>query len=356
MKIAIVGAGAVALSSAALVTQKGHQAWIWSAFQTEVEKLQSSKLVFCEGDINGSFAIEATREIQECITGAEVVMIAAPAFAHQELIAACAPHIQPDHTVVMNTATGFSSLFLSRVLAERNVRPTIVDLATTVRMARIVEPGRVRLGPSKPGVDLATLPAARSKNGHATLTKLFGDVFVVRNSTLAISLNNHNPIYHIPAFLFNLPRVERGEEWNIWHNITPLAARYMQKLDNERMAVAKCFGVDAIPLVAYIGSSMGLAGDDLATLFAAAALKRPAPTGPRNVEDRYITEDIPYGMVFFRTLGAAGNVPMPVSDHLIEFCSDLYGRNFRIQGIGLDELGLSGRGPAGIYQIAREGF
>ena len=157
-------------------------------------------------------------------------MIAAPAFAHRALMSALAPHALPEQKIVMNTATGFGSLFLSRILADRNVRPTIIDLATIVRMSRISGPNRVRLGTLKPGVDFATIPAERGEAGGMLLTKLFGDLFVLKNSILAISLNNHNPIYHIPAMVFNLPLVERRDDWNIWANMTPLIARYVQKL------------------------------------------------------------------------------------------------------------------------------
>ena len=206
------------------------------------------------------------------------------------------------------------------------------------------------------GVDLATIPAARGETGRAAVAELLGDFFVLRESALAISLNNHNPVYHVPALIFSLPSVERGEDWNIWRNLTPFTARYVEKLDDERMAVADRFGVPAIPLASYLRSSIGLEGDDLAALFAAAAQKRPAPTGPKNVEDRYMTEDLPYGMIFFRALGQAGDVPMPVSDHLIEFCCDLYGRDFRTEAPGLAELGLAGQSPSEIVRVASEGF
>ena len=83
------------------------------------------------------------------------------------------------------------------------------------------------------------------------------------------------------------------------------------------MAVAKCFGVDAIPLAAYVRTSVGLEGEDLPSLFAAAAKKRPAATGPKSIEDRYMTEDMPYGMVFFRTLGQVAGVAMPVTESCI---------------------------------------
>lgn len=356
MKIAILGAGAVALSSAALVTKNGHRACLWSAIPSEVELLRSKGLVTCEGDCSGTFPIDVAAEVQECLTGADVVMIAAPAFAHRTLMSACAPHILPDQVVVMNTATGFSSLYFARVLANRNVRPTIVDLATTVCMARVSGPHRVRLGPLKPDVDLATIPAAHGEVGRAVLTKMFGNFFVVRKSALSISLNNHNPIYHIPALIFNLPLVERGEDWNVWRNMTPFAARYMSRLDNERMAVANCFNVSPIPLAAYVRSSLGVEGDNLGALFAAAAQKRPAPTGPKILEDRYMTEDMPYGMVFFRTLGQVGRVRMPLTDHLIEFCCDLYCRDFRTEAPGLDELDLPNASRADIIHVARYGF
>jgi glycerol-3-phosphate dehydrogenase len=47
MKVAIIGAGAVALASAALVTKNGHRVCVWSAFPDEVNELRSSNLVTC---------------------------------------------------------------------------------------------------------------------------------------------------------------------------------------------------------------------------------------------------------------------------------------------------------------------
>jgi opine dehydrogenase len=356
MNVAIIGAGAVALSSAALMTKNGHRACLWSALPEEIQSLKSERLVTCEGELSGTFAIEVTDTVEQCMAQVDVVMIAAPAFAHRALMAACAPFIQRHHMIVMNTATGFSSLYFARLLADRQLKPTFVDLGTTVCAARVTGPGRVRLGPPKPDVDLATMPAARGEAGWASLTELFGDFFGLRRSVLAVALNNHNPIYHVPALVFNLARAELGEVWNIWRNLPPFVARYVEKLDQERLSVAARFGVEGIPLTVYLRSSIGLEGDDLAGLFAAAAAKRPAPTGPKSVDDRYMTEDMPYGMVFFRKLGEAGGVAMPVTDHLIDFCNDLYNRDFRSEGLGLDDLDLANRSPAEIVRLAQDGF
>ena len=356
MKVAIIGAGAVALSSAALISKNGHHACLWSAIPGEVDALTAASAVTCEGDLAGSFPIQAARDVGQCVAGSDAVMIAAPAFAHRTLMAACTPHVQPGQFIIFNTATGLSSLVFAKLLAERGVRPTIIDLGTSVCMSRVSGPARVRVAPLKAGVDVAAIPAHRGDAGRAVVRELFGDLFVLRESALAISLNNHNPIYHVPALIFNLPRVERGDAWNIWHNMTPFAARYIQKLDDERMAVAECFGVRPVPLADYVRSSIGVAGDDLAALFVAAAEKRPTPSGPKSVEDRFMTEDMPYGMVFFHALGQAAGIAMPLTEHIIDFCSDLYGRNFRGEAPGLEALGLPISSPKEIIRVAKEGF
>ena len=45
---------------------------------------------------------------------------------------------------------------------------------------------------------------------------------------------------------------------------------------------------------------------------------------------------------------------MPVTEHLVHFCSDLYGQDFRRQGPGLNELGLSD--PEELMRASRDGF
>ena len=194
------------------------------------------------------FPVEVTRNIQECMAGADVVMIAAPAFAHNTLMSACVPHVRPEQLIIFHTATGLGSLVFAKMLSARGVKPTIVDLATSVCMCRVSGPARVRVAPLKANVDIATIPADQGEVGRAALIKLFGDLFILRDSALAISLNNHNPVYHVPALVFNLPRAERGEAWNIWRNMTPFVAEYIQRLDDERVAVARRFGVRPVSL------------------------------------------------------------------------------------------------------------
>jgi opine dehydrogenase len=356
MRAAIIGGGAMALSSVVFLEMNGHRSRIWSALTREIDELRAAGRVHCEGAMTGTAPVEVADTPEECIADADVVILAAPAFAHARLIEACAPFIRPEQTVLINTATGLSSLLFAKKLAERRVKTTVVDLATSISTSRKTGPNKVRVAPLKPGVDLASIPAANGEEARKLVAGLFGDLFVARDSALAISLNNHNPVYHVPAFIFNFARVERGEEWNIWLNMTPLAAQYIQRLDDERMAVARSFRIDPIPLADYVRKSVGVDGSNLAELFAAAGQKRPAPTGPLGVDDRYMTEDMPYGMVFIQSLGRMSAVATPLTDHMIRLCSDLYNCDFAREGQVLPTLGLSDATPDKLIEAVRYGF
>jgi opine dehydrogenase len=356
MKVAIVGAGAVGLSSAALLKDRGHDVRVWSALQHENKALNAAGGVTSEGALEGHFPIPAVSNPEECIRGADAVMIAAPAFAHASLMAAIAPHISDKQIVIVHTATGLTSLILARQLAQRGVRSTIVDLGTSVCTSRKSGATSVKVAPLKAGVDMAALPADRTESGRAFMQQLFGDLFTSRENVLSVSLNNHNAVYHVPALVFSLALVERGEDWNIWANTTPLIARYVERLDDERLAVAKAYGVAGVPVGDYVRRSVSVQGDDLAKVFAAAAVKRPNPTGPKTLDDRYITEDIPYGLVFFAAVAKAAGVRMPLTEQLTAFAATVFRRDFASDGNSLADLGLASLKPPEIVRVVTNGF
>ena len=61
--------------------------------------------------------------------------------------------------------------------------------------------------------------------------------------------------------------------------------------------------------------------------------------GPVSVDSRYITEDVPQGLVLLESLGRALHIATPVASALIEIASAALGRPLRAQGRTLDALG-----------------
>lgn len=64
--------------------------------------------------------------------------------------------------------------------------------------------------------------------------------------------------------------------------------------------------------------------------------------GPSSIQDRYITEDVPYGLVFLSTLGCLLEVTTPVSDAIVNSCGAINRADYWHQGRGVKDLGLDG--------------
>lgn len=355
MKVAILGAGNVALATAYHLASTGHQVALWSPFAAERAALSAGALT-AEGVLSGTAEIGAPDEIQNCVSGAGLVVIAAPAFGHEPLMAALAPHLTAAQTVLIHPVTGLSSLLLSRMLAPRGVTPTIVDASTSLFTTRRVTANSVRILKVKDVIEIAAIPAARGLQALALLEGLFGARFRLEPNALTVSLNNHNPVYHVPPLLCNLSRAELQEDWMIWKGITPGVARLVKLVDDERLLVVRRYGTREVSVADYFRQAHGAVGDDLPAIFRSVAEKLKGPVGPQSFEHRFMTEDVPYALVFFQALGAAAGIDMPITRHFIALTSALYQRDFVAQGHTLERLGLDGLTPEAIVARSMSGF
>ena len=62
--------------------------------------------------------------------------------------------------------------------------------------------------------------------------------------------------------------------------------------------------------------------------------------GPDSLEGRYVTEDIPFGLVAWASLGSAAGVSTPIMDSLIEIGGAIMGKNCWRDGRNLEKMGL----------------
>ena len=355
MKVAILGAGNVALATACYLATAGRDVHLWSAFAHERQALGDGVLT-AEGMVGGRSRITVCDEVGACVAGAPLVVIAAPAFGHETLMAAAAPHLGSDQDVLIHPVTGLSSLLLSRMMAARRETPTIIDASTSLFTARKTGPRSVRVLKIKDVIDLAAIPASRGPQALARLEGIFGKRFRLEPNALADSLNNHNPVYHVAPVLCNLSRAEKQENWIFWECITPGVARLVELVDDERLRVARHFGTTEIPVADYFRQAHGAVGADLPEIFASMAATLKGPIGPQSFEHRFVTEDVPFALVFYHALGRAFGIPMPVTRNLIELTSALYGRDFVEEGHTLEKLGLAGLSAREILQRTIDGF
>jgi opine dehydrogenase len=188
-------------------------------------------------------------------------------------------------------------------------------------------------------LDVAVLPRSAAARGMDVCRALFGDRFVLRHGVLAIALSNLNAQNHLAIALCNLPRMERGEAWKQNRNITPAVARLIEALGAERLAIAAAFGLKVRTIREHFHLSFDVPMGSLAEMTHALAQRASDVNGPTTLDSRYVTEDVPFGLVPTIRLAALAGVPVPLHEGGVRLMSALYGRDFAAENDILPLLG-----------------
>ena len=128
----------------------------------------------------------------------------------------------------------------------------------------------------------------------------------------------------------------------------------------ERVAVAAALGATVPNLADWFERTYGVRGATLSETCQLLTTNSDGPyqaTGtPKSFEHKYITEDVPVGLMPMSALGAACGVPTPMIDAVIALACGLTGKDFSPEARTLQRMGLDGRDAAGIKRILEQGF
>lgn len=76
---------------------------------------------------------------------------------------------------------------------------------------------------------------------------------------------------------------------------------------------------------------------------------------PSNLNNRYIFEDIPFGLVPFASLARIAGIRVPVMNAAISMASALHGLDYRATGRTAENMGIAGMDVGRILDFVVEG-
>ena len=142
--------------------------------------------------------------------------------------------------------------------------------------------------------------------------------------------------------------------------MTPAVARLYQAINRERVAVGGALGASVPNLEDWFDRVYGVREANLVETCRRLTYNSDGPyqaTGtPSSLDHKFITEDVPTGLIPISALGAVAGVPTPAIDALVELARTMTGRDFAGEARTLARLGLSGRSAAEIRRVMHEGF
>lgn len=336
MKVAILGTGGIGLGYAAFLHEAGHTPILWSPSGAGVKPFAEGADLIASGAIFARFQPQTATDAA-FVADADAVIVTVPAYGYSRVFDAVAPHIAPGSTVIISAHLSLAASHLARRLEKRGVATPILAWGTTALMGRRTGPSSVEVGGVRKEIDIAAARPTDGEAGLATCVALFGERFRLHGDLMAIQLGNLNPPIHMASALCNLTRIERGEHWGNYDGITPAVGRLIEALDRERLAVADACGVYVRSVERHYQLTFDFApGQSVAEMAAAVHRRRNGPPGPRNLETRFVTEDVPFGIVPLIRIGRRAGVPTPLHEAGVALFNALYGRDFAAENDILD--------------------
>ncbi|HET7097912.1 MAG TPA: NAD/NADP octopine/nopaline dehydrogenase family protein [Casimicrobiaceae bacterium] len=355
MNVAIIGAGAIAFGSAALIEAGGHRAGLWSPSGRGTAGLAREGGLAYFGVMTGIAHPAVIADVAE-IAGYDVVLIAVPANGHRAVMERLAPHLESRHTVIVSGALSLSPLYLSKLVCARDARPVIASFGTTVLTARKTGEAAVSINVLRARLDVAAIPASGGARALDVCRNLFGERFDLAASALAIALVNINPVAHAGLALANLTRIELGEAWPQYRYLTLAVSRLIDRLDAERRAVAESFGLSVRTIEQHFEHSFDLPRAPLAEQASQLHARRGGPPGPTSLDTRFVLEDAPFGLGFTAAVARIAGVRVPLTDACLDVLSASWGRDLRADNDILPNLDLGGLDASALARLASEGF
>lgn len=361
-RVTVIGGGNGALAMVAELTLRGHQVSLWDLpeFQrASYEAIRKRGGIELRGVVEGFVSLERFRmaeAVSEALDGAEFVMVIVPAFGHVRIAEELAPHLSQDQVVVLAPSTG-GALEFQASLARLDVNGVAVaEMHSLIYTCRIAEPACVDLFFIKKHLPVGVQPSSATDRVMAGLQQLYPQMAPARN-VLETSLNNINPVMHLPPTLFNLGRIEfTGGDFLFYReSVTPTTGRLMDEMDTERCRLGAAAGVETVTLEGFMADMYGIEGDGAFELMNKSPAHR-ATKAPFGLKHRYITEDVPYGLVPMLELANLLNVAMPVTEQIVTIAGLLAQEDFVAGGRTLARMGIKGLTPRALQEYLNAGF
>ncbi len=356
MRIAILGGGHGSYAAAADLTEAGHEVCFWRRDAGALAALQeagSIRLKDADGARDVPIAL-ATADIGAALKGAELIVVALPAIAQDDVARAMAPHLVDGQVVFLPPGTLGSYAMAQAVRAlGSSAQVAWAETGTLPYLARKHGEREVNVTIRAIRLPTGVYPARRGEEAIAVIRRAYPAVHDCGDA-LSGALMNAGPVIHPPLVVMNAAPLQHFERWDIHNEGTQQSVRDVtDRLDRERMAVREAFGYGPphYPLADHYLNDKWMYGD---------AHKKLVKSGDwREHIDlqrhRYVTEDIEMGLAFLASAARERGVDAPVAHGLLAIAGGFLGRDLRRGPRTFEALGLAGLAPDELARRLRDG-
>jgi len=364
-KIAVLGAGNGGCAAAADLTLRGYEVRLFSRSESTIARLvKRGEIEIIEDGVKKSAApYFMSPHLPPVVQGADLIIVAAPAVAHEYLARNVADHLTDGQHIMLNPGHTGGSLHFAKILRDAGCRAKVklCETVTLTYICRMPEPGRVEIYRRTTNLRCAAFPSKFTGELVSEIQVVFPNIIAAEN-VLETGFCNINAIMHPAGMLGNAGWIEKtGGDFYYYHEgITPTIAAWIEEVDEERLEIVNRLGLKPLRFI-DIFYQAGLTSIDArasGSIYRAINESEPNRTikSPPTLDHRYINEDVGCGLVPMAEIGRLMGVKTPVIDALITLASVAMGTDYLSEGLTLDKMGLTGVGPESLTKVLSNGF
>eukprot|EP00051_Salpingoeca_urceolata_P027092 m.480005 g.480005 ORF g.480005 m.480005 type:complete len:440 (-) comp21666_c0_seq1:206-1525(-) len=366
MQVTICGGGNAAHVCAGLLGARSHfNVNIYTPLANEVKSFNEyatadgvTVSVAGRGDVTGQVT-HASQSPADVIPGSKLIILTLPAFAHESVLADIAPFVSPGAVIGALPARSFFDLACADKLGDKLKESIIFGLQTLPWACRINEFGKSAtvLG-TKADVDICTTPNPNNEVVEP-VAEVLGDVFGLKLSGIdnftAITLANTGQLIH-PGIMYgrwaSWDGAVLGEKPLFYQGVDEFTQEVLTDMSSEVLAITDAlveatngkFDMSAVASL-YDWLTRSYAGQiaDESSLKSAfntnaayQGLTHPMIEAEGgylpDFQARYLTEDVPYGIVGTCGIGKLLGVDTPTIDKVVVWAQTQIGREYLVDG------------------------
>lgn len=316
-----------------------------------------------EGERGGFAAVDRlTTDLPSAVDDADTIIVVTGGNAQAVVARSLAPLVRDGQVILLIQGNTGGSLIVRRALYDAGCRAE-VDVAEMDNYPYSCwrrSPTRIRPIVRKRWLQIATFPGNRIGAVFPRLSPLFPEAVAAPNS-LYTGLTNANAMLHVANCVANAGRIESEDSYKFYaEGVTPAVAQLYEAINAERVAVAAALGASVPSLDDWFERVYGVRGATLVETCQQLTYNSDGPyqaTGtPKSLDHKFITEDVPTGLIPMSALGAAAGVSTPAINALVELARKMTGKDFAAEARTLERLALSGMDAPQVRRVMDEGF
>lgn len=335
MKVTVFGSGNGGCAAAFDFALHGHEVSLvdFPEFSSNINAINEKGGIKAEGVLEGfAHLAYAGFDLQKPIEEADLILVVGPAYSTEAIANACKPYLRDGQKILVSPSSCGGSIVFKRALGMdlQDDRIWVAETSTLPYAVRVLSPGEIHVYLKlKGGYYLAALPSRLSNDFYDVIKDVYPEV-VIGENVLQTSLQNANPVIHPAVTLLNSSLIERtkGDFYFYEDGVTQASGRLIEALDNEKQALGKALGLNIL-LDPVIGCRQGYMVEENYTTGYSKAPGFLGIKAQSSLDNRYITEDVGYGLVFLTDLGRFLGIETPAMDSVLNIASIIMATDYK---------------------------